>query len=262
MSIKQSVGNGGVNNKLDVKLIQAALTLSQSPALETAFVMAIDGIVGKKTISAIELYQSEIVGMSKPDGRIDPNGTTIKRLKETIKKGLSIEALIAIMGNGNPTIVKGYHQLLVNHLPRYGVNTPLRTAHFLAQVGHESMSFVYTEEIASGIAYEGRKDLGNTEKGDGIRFKGRGLIQLTGRKNYSDYGDYACLNLLSKGNERLVSLHPVYALDASLWFWDKRKLNTYADKDDLRAITRRVNGGYNGLTDRQSYLDRAKFFIL
>src|SRR5690606_38929578 len=111
---------------------------------------------------------------------------------------------------------------------------------------HESMSLTYTEEIASGAAYEGRKDLGNTEKGDGVRFKGRGLIQLTGRKNYADYADYACLNLLKKGNERLVSLHPTYALDASLWFWSKRKLNSFSDKDDLRSITRRVNGGYNG----------------
>jgi putative chitinase len=262
MGIKQSVGAGGVNNKLDVKIIQAALNLSRSQLVEPPSVMVIDGIMGKKTISAIELYQVAVVGMSKPDGRIDPNGTTIKNLKKTIKKGLSVDALIAIMGNGNPTVVKGYHQLLINQLPKYGINTPLRKAHFLAQVGHESMSFVYSEEIASGSAYEGRKDLGNTEKGDGVRFKGRGLIQLTGRKNYSDYGNYACLNLLAKGNERLVSLHPVYALDASLWFWDKRKLNNHADKDDLRAITKRVNGGFNGLPDRQNYLDRAKFFIL
>lgn len=262
MSIKQSVGAGGVNTKLDVKIIQAALNLSRSQSFEPQGAVVIDGAIGKKTISAIELYQTAVVGMSKPDGRIDPNGATIKSLKKTLKKGLSIEALIAIMGHGNPTVVKGYHHLLINQLPRYGINSPLRMVHFLAQVGHESMSFVYTEEIASGSAYEGRKDLGNTEKGDGIRFKGRGLIQLTGRKNYSDYGDYACLNLLTKGNERIVSIHPTYALDASLWFWDKRKLNSYADKDDLRAITRRVNGGYNGLPDRQDYLDRAKFFIL
>lgn len=261
MGIKQSVGLGGINNKVDVKVIQAALNLSQLSFVSEDNVV-IDGVMGKRTILAITRYQEEIVGMSKPDGRVDPNGTTIKSLKKSIKKGLSMEALTAIMGYGNTVVIKGYYPLLVNQLPKYGINTPLRIAHFVAQVGHESMSFIYTEELASGSAYEGRKDLGNIEKGDGIRFKGRGLIQLTGRKNYSDYGDYACLNLLTKGNERLLSLHPIYALDVSLWFWDKRKLNNYSDKDDLRAITKRVNGGFNGLSDRQNYLDRAKFFLL
>jgi len=262
MCIKQSVGTSGSNKKLDVKIIQAALNLSQSSAFKLTGNLIVDGSIGKKTIAAIELFQAEVVGMEKPDGRIDPNGTSLKRLKESAQKGLSLDALIAIMGPGNTTVVSGYHSLLNNQLPLYGINTSLRTAHFLAQVGHESMSFTYTEEIASGSAYEGRKDLGNTERGDGIRFKGRGLIQLTGRKNYSDYAEYACLNLMTKGNERLVSLNPIYALDVALWFWDKRKLNTFADKDDLRAITKRVNGGYNGLTDRQEYLDRAKFFLI
>lgn len=87
------------------------------------------------------------------------------------------------MGYGSSSVVKPYLPLLKNQLNPYQINTPLRTAHLLAQLGHESLSLTYTEEIATGAAYEGRKDLGNTEKGDGIRFKGRGLIQLTGRKN-------------------------------------------------------------------------------
>lgn len=262
MCIKQSVGASGVNNKVDVKVVQAALNLSQTEAFNLDAGLVVDGSIGRKTIAAIESYQTHILKMSKPDGRVDPNGLTIKSLKKSVAKGLNMDALIAIMGKGNPIVAKGYHPLLINQLPLYGINTPLRTAHFLAQVGHESMSFTYTEEIASGSAYEGRKDLGNTVKGDGIRFKGRGLIQLTGRKNYSDYADYACLNLLQKGNERLISLHPIYALDVSLWFWDKRKLNNFADRDELRSVTRRVNGGYNGLTDRQEYFDRAKFFLI
>lgn len=262
MCIKQSVGAGGSNKKIDVQIVQAALNLTQSPEFKLEGKLSVDGAIGEKTISAIELYQRSVLKMIKPDGRIDPNGATIKSLKRLVTKGLNVDALIAIMAHGNPIIVKGYHPLLLNQLPSKGINTPLRIAHFLAQIGHESMSFTYTEEIASGVAYEDRKDLGNTEKGDGVRFKGRGLIQLTGRKNYSDYADYACLNLLTKGNERLVSLHPAYALDASIWFWDKRKLNSFADKDDLRSIARRVNGGYNGLSDRQEYLDRAKFFLL
>jgi len=74
--------------------------------------------------------------------------------------------------------------------PKYNINTPLRMTHFLAQVGHESLSFVYTQDLASGAAYEGRKDLGNIQKSDGVRFKGRGLMQLTGRDNYASYGKY------------------------------------------------------------------------
>lgn len=104
--------------------------------------------------------------------------------------------------------------------------------------------------------------MGNTQKGDGIRFKGRGLIQLTGRNNYEEYGAHARLNLTKAGNENLIAKIPKYAVDVSLWFWDKRNLNTYADNDDLRSVTRRVNGGYNGLDDRKQYLDRAKFFLL
>jgi putative chitinase len=262
MCIKQSVGNGGINKKVDVKVIQAALNLSQSSKFSFNGLLTVDGVMGKKTQSVIEQYQQAIVNMTSPDGRVDPQGATLGHLKKTVPKGLSMEALIAIMGHGNPTVVKPYHALLLNQLPQYRINSPLRISHFLAQVGHESMSLTYTEEIASGIAYEGRKDLGNTKKGDGIRFKGRGLIQLTGRQNYSDFGNSACLNVLAKGNERLISMHPSFALEASLWFWNKRHLNNYADTDDLKSITRRVNGGYNGLTDRQEYLDRAKFFLL
>ena len=81
--------------------------------------------------------------------------------------------------------------VLNKHLPAHGIDTPLRLAH-LAQVGHETMSFYYYREIASGEAYEGRKDLGNIRKGDGVKFKGRGAIQVTGRNNYSEASQF-CL---------------------------------------------------------------------
>ncbi len=262
MCIKQSVGTGGANQKIDVKIIQAALNLSRSSAFQLTEKLSIDGSIGKKTVSAIEHYQASVVKMHRPDGRIDPHGNTLRHLKKSISKGLSMDALIAIMAHGSSNSVKKYHSLLAKQLPIYNINTPLRTSHFLAQIGHESMSLTYTEEIATGSAYEGRKDLGNTHKGDGTRFKGRGLIQLTGRKNYSDYGFYACLNLLAKGNENLISAHPSIALDASIWFWNVRKLNQLSDADDLKGVTRRINGGYNGLDDRQAYLNRAKFFLL
>jgi len=169
---------------------------------------------------------------------------------------------MVIMAHGTELGIKRYLPMLHTALPRFELNIPLRIAHYLAQVGHESMSFVYTEEIASGTGYEGREDLGNTESGDGVRFKGRGLIQLTGRDNYTAYANYLSVDLLQPGNETLVSSTPEYALDVNLWFWEKRRLNGYADSDDLKAITRRVNGGCNGLEDRKQYLHRAKFFLL
>jgi putative chitinase len=262
MAIKKSVGLSGVNAKIDMKIIQAALNLCASPKFKLTKKLTVDGKIGKQTYDAIKDYQATVMGTTNPDSRVDPRGATLKSLKKELTKGLSLDALIAIMGHGSTTTCKTYHPLLQTALVTYKINTPLRAAHFFAQVGHESLSFIYTQELASGSAYEGRKDLGNTKVGDGVRFKGRGLIQLTGRANYESYGKYASLDLLTKGNENVIATTPKNALDVSLWFWDKRKLNTHADKDDLRAITRRVNGGYNGLPDRQDYLDRAKFFLI
>jgi putative chitinase len=243
-------------------MVQAALNLSQSNRFVLPKKLKIDGKMGNQTISAIKTFQRQIVGFNTPDGRVDPKGKTISTIKQQLPKGLSEDALLAIMVKGNATTIKKYFSLFQVHFPQFLINTPLRKAHFLAQVGHESLSLIYTEELASGKAYEGRSDLGNTQKGDGQRFKGCGLIQLTGRSNYTSYGAYANLNLLQKGNEKWVSTIPSLALDVSLWFWLKRGLNNYADADNLRAITRRVNGGYNGLSDRQKYLDRAKFFLI
>ncbi|MFK5947346.1 MAG: glycoside hydrolase family 19 protein [Methylococcales bacterium] len=262
MAIKQSVGEKGKNDKVDVKIIQAALNLAQSANFKLKNRLIVDGSNGNKTITAIEYFQKNIVKLNAPDGRVDAGGTTLKVLNKNIIKGLNQDSLMAIMAMGVGPTVKIYLNLMISMFPKYQLNTPLRMAHFLAQVGHESLSFVYTQELASGAAYEGRKDLGNIQKGDGTRFKGRGLMQLTGRDNYTSYGKYIKVDLLKSGNERLVATTPKYALDVSLWFWDNRKLNKYADSDNLKAITRRVNGGYNGLQDRGDYLERAKFFLL
>lgn len=139
----------------------------------------------------------------------------------------------------------------------FGINTPLRAVHYLAQVFHESYMLNYTEEIASGANYEGRKDLGNIHKGDGVRFKGRGFIQITGRANYQAYANsgYCVGDLMS---------HPEWLCEspgnqkASMWFWKTKGLNALADRDDVKAITKKVNGGYNGLANRQYYYRRFK----
>lgn len=261
MAIRWSVGTKGRNDLADVKVVQAALNLSHSVKFKHQRLL-VDGKAGARTAAAIEQFQRDIVGLSRPDGRVDPGGKTLRSLKAHTRKGLSEDALLAIMALGKRQTINTYLPLMKVAFPKYRIIAPLRMAHFFAQVGHESMSFVYTEELASGAAYEGRIDLGNTQKGDGVRFKGRGLIQLTGRTNYTQYSQYVGVDFTKQGNETLIATRPKYALDVSLWFWDHRRLNSYADSDNLRAITRRVNGGYNGLPDRQNYLTRAKFFLV
>lgn len=145
-------------------------------------------------------------------------------------------------------------------LDKYEIDTPLRQAHFLAQVGHESGELRYREEIASGKAYEGRQDLGNTEPGDGPRFKGRGLIQLTGKDNYRAYGDFVGVDLIA--TPELVATRTDLCVDVAGWFWNGHKLNELADQDGIQRITRRVNGGLNGLEDRQRILVLAKSILL
>ena len=146
---------------------------------------------------------------------------------------------------------------LSDAMAEYGIDTPARQAGFLAQIAHESGSLVYVEEIASGAAYEGRADLGNTEPGDGERYKGRGLMQITGRANYR-----AC-SLALFGDLRLID-NPwmleaiVPACRSAAWYWSARGLDALADAGDLRAMTRRINGGINGLAERAAFYARAK----
>ncbi len=138
----------------------------------------------------------------------------------------------------------------------YGIqDTPIREAMFVAQVAHESGSFRYTKEIASGEAYEGRQDLGNVERGDGVRFKGRGYIQITGRANYKACGEALGLDLIEHP-ELLESIEN--ACRSAAWFWYVKGLNQIADKGDFLTITKRINGGTNGWKERMAFFDRAK----
>jgi len=158
-------------------------------------------------------------------------------------------------------LIERYWNPLSTKMFAYSINTPLRMAHFLAQVGHESGELRYSEEIAGGDAYEGRLDLGNTQPGDGPRFKGRGLIQLTGRSNYAAYSKARGVDYTTVEGAKLLAADPVTAVDVACWFWARHNLNAFADQDDIVTITRRINGGLNGLDSRKAKLARAKFFI-
>ena len=143
---------------------------------------------------------------------------------------------------------------------KYDITSKARIAHFVAQVAHESDDLNTNEEYADGSDYEERGDLGNTQSGDGVRFKGRGLIQVTGRANYAECGQALSVDFV--GSPEKLATNEYAALSAG-WYWDKNSLNKIADDLNLSSeetctqITRIVNGGENGLDQRLGYLNRA-----
>ena len=143
-------------------------------------------------------------------------------------------------------------------MSKYGIVTIARIAAFIAQVGHESGQLRYVREIwgptAQQAGYEGRADLGNTVKGDGSKYRGRGLIQITGRANYAACGEALGLDLI---NQPELLEQPQHAAMSAAWFWSTKGLSTLADKGECVKITRRINGGTNGMADRQALYTQA-----
>lgn len=194
--------------------------------------LAVDGICGQKTWAAL-LAEPKIEVMTltiEQLGRIMPNAK---------KRGLDVK----------------YIDALNSVMEKYKINTPLRVSHFLSQIAVESGELYYNEELASGAAYEGRKSLGNTQKGDGVRFKGRGLIQLTGRANYTAFSKATgcdCIN-----HPELVAKNP-WCVEVAGWYWNSRNINAAADADAFVTVTKLINGGTNGKEARFAYLTKAK----
>ena len=154
-----------------------------------------------------------------------------------------------------------YQPILNEQMQLFDVNTNIRIQHFIAQIAHESGQFIYVKELDSGKEYEFRKYLGNVNAGDGVKFKGRGLLQITGRSNYSKLSTYLFGNDILLSKPELLEI-PENAVKASLWFWKTKNLNLFADADNLTRITRVINGGLNGFDSRQAFLLRAKKVIL
>lgn len=148
-----------------------------------------------------------------------------------------------------------YAPYLTEAMREHGIHSAHRQAAFLAQVAHESGSLKYMREIADGSAYEGRLDLGNNEPGDGVRFAGRGPIQVTGRANYARCA--VALNMPLVEEPRLLEA-PAAGCLASAWWWRDRGCNELADQDKFGRITKTINGGYTGLDDRLSHWLRAR----
>lgn len=172
---------------------------------------------------------------------------------------ITLDMLLRVCPKGKASLMNGFVSCLNEEGPRYGLTDPLDIQHFIAQCAHESDGFQTFEEYASGKAYEGRKDLGNTHKGDGVKFKGRGAIQLTGRANYTAFAAAAGVDYIT--HPEWVA-GPINGARAALWYWKKNGLSALAEKDDLMAVTKKVNGGTNGLENRKLYLERAKKYIV
>jgi len=143
-------------------------------------------------------------------------------------------------------------------MQRYQIVGTKRVAAFIAQIGHESGQLVYVREIwgptSAQKGYEGRADLGNTVAGDGFKYRGRGLIQITGRANYAACGEALGLDLISQPE---LLEQPQYACLSAAWFWATKGLNTLADADKFETITRRINGGLNGQAERLKLWSKA-----
>ena len=180
---------------------------------------------------------------------------TLSSTADLLGLNLSVAQLTEIAAFADPAQIELLYHPILRTLAEFDLTTPLRQAHFLAQLCHESGSFNYLEELASGEDYEWRDDLGNVQAGDGVRFKGRGLIQITGRANYGDCGDALGQDLIATPT-RLAD--PDLACRSAGWFWNTRYLSAFADRDDVDTITYRINGGYNGYDERVEFLNAAK----
>lgn len=171
--------------------------------------------------------------------------------------------------NAQKTNAQSVIDALTIYGERFGLLQPHRLVQYLAQVMHESGGFAYDRELwgptKAQKGYEGRKDLGNVQKGDGSKFRGRGPIQITGRANYREFSkwakgiDPAAPNFETAPDK--INADPWEGL-SPIWYWSTRNLNRYADRGDIENVTRKINGGLNGYADRLRYYDRLALAFL
>lgn len=174
-------------------------------------------------------------------------------------------SMITTIMPASKKVADKYLRWLNDTMRKYKINTRFRMAYFLATVAIESGELIYTEEIASGKAYDtGRLALalGNTPEadGDGQKFKGRGFIEITGKNNYEAYKEASGFDVVS--DPTMVSRLPLLCCDSAGWFWDKNKLNALADADMCTKIREIVNGGHNGFEEYVNYVRIAKKVLI
>ncbi len=176
---------------------------------------------------------------------------------------ISEDILKQVMPDLQQDKCEAYCPFLQEAMDEFEINSPLREAAFLAQIAHESGQFKYMEEIWGPTEAQKHyeppaskaKELGNTQPGDGQRFKGRGPIQVTGRANYKKYGDLLGLDLVGQPEQAATA---AVGFRIAGVFWKTHGLNDLADAGDFKEITHRINGGYNGLPERTEFYKQAK----
>ena len=170
---------------------------------------------------------------------------------------ITAQQLLQILPNAGP-VAGVFVPALNTAMNRYQILGTKRVAAFIAQIGHESGQLKYVKEIwgatVAQMRYEGRADLGNTQPGDGSKYRGRGLIQITGRANYKACDKALGFDLV---NQPELLEKPQHACMSGAWFWATKGLSPLADERKFETITRRINGGLNGLADRQMLYARA-----
>lgn len=171
------------------------------------------------------------------------------------------EQLYKIIGDYNR--VDRFLHYINTYLDVFEINTPLRASHFIAQCTHETNGFKLLREVGKPAYFhkyeQGKlaKALGNTQKGDGAKFRGRGLLMLTGRANYTAYMNSGFCKGDIVSNPELLE-QPLGATKSGMWYWWKHGLNAVADKDDVVAVTKKINGGTNGLESRKKWFATCK----
>ncbi len=208
------------------------------------------GAEGPQSTAAVSGFQ-ERYGL-QATGTLD--AVTVDRIAEARAHAVTLTTLLAMVPAGDADHMAEWLPQLNASMWEAGCNSDARKAAYVAQLAHETDHFRTLEEYASGKAYEGRKDLGNTERGDGTRFKGRGAIQTTGRANYTSASEALGPDFVE--NPELLQ-DPRWAFAAAAHFWNTHDLNRYSDRGDIRGQTRVINGGTNGLRDREDKYSRA-----
>jgi len=257
------------NNREDVISLQTLLN-------QKGFVCTIDGVFGDDT-------EKRVCAVQKSFSLI-PNGIANDIFMSILRRSMTPERTVTVQVNLQPKVsttsivvpvgangpltfdmikktmiyaqdvnINKFLGPLNDTLTRYQITTPIRIACFLAQIAHESSCLQFVRELADGSAYDKQplaRDLGNTQPGDGPKYKGRGLIQVTGKYNYEQLSKDLGGDFLT--HPELLEQPKLAALTAG-WYWNKRNLNQYCDSGDFRMLTLKINGGFNGWDSRVTY---------
>jgi putative chitinase len=179
---------------------------------------------------------------------------------------LTIAQLKAIMPNAKLQNITLFYKNFLAYKWLHKMTEALEVAAFISQIAQETNELIWIQELATGAEYEGRIDLGNTLPGDGVLFKGRAYLQLTGRFNYRAFTKWYNENFIVQENfvktpERIAQEPELWML-ASIFFWKTNGLDQFSIYSDCKKTTKKINGGYNGFNERLKYFNLAKKTLL